>query len=106
MSPDGLRRKPLLHLRCGALAREATQALLLATPGGDGLYLLSRIKSTPATMGIPVVVCSGKVSDARDRAPVERELRGRGQAADFFTNLYLSKGCWTRYGDMPASPSS
>jgi len=53
--------------------------------GGDGLYLLNRIKNTPATMGIPVVVCSGKISDARDRAPVERELRGRGQAADFLT---------------------
>jgi len=54
-------------------------------PGGDGHYLLSRIKSTPATMRIPVVVCSGKISNARDRAPVERQLRGRGEAADFLT---------------------
>lgn len=53
--------------------------------GGDGHYLLSRIKSTPATMSVPVIVCSGKINDARDRAPVERELRGRGQAADFLT---------------------
>ncbi|ODS01861.1 hypothetical protein AUC71_02910 [Methyloceanibacter marginalis] len=53
--------------------------------GGDGHYLLSRIKSTPATKGIPVIVCTGKITDARDRAPVERELLGRGQAADFLT---------------------
>jgi CheY-like chemotaxis protein len=53
--------------------------------GGDGHYLLSRIKSTPATNSIPVIVCTGKVSDPRDRMPVERDVRGRGQAADFLT---------------------
>jgi CheY-like chemotaxis protein len=53
--------------------------------GGDGHYLLSRIKSTPATNSIPVIVCTGKVSDPSDRMPVERDVRGRGQAADFLT---------------------
>jgi len=51
--------------------------------GGDGHYLLSRIKSTPATKHIPVIVCSGSMLDAKVRTPVERDLRGRGAAADF-----------------------
>ena len=51
--------------------------------GGDGHYLLSRIKSTPATKHIPVIVCSGSMRDAKVRMPVERNLRGRGEAADF-----------------------
>jgi CheY-like chemotaxis protein len=51
--------------------------------GGDGHYLLSRIKSTPATKHIPVIVCSGSMRDAKARTPVERDLRGRGGAADF-----------------------
>ena len=51
--------------------------------GGDGNYLLNRIKSTPTTKHIPVIVCSGSMSDAKARMPVERELRGRGGAADF-----------------------
>jgi CheY-like chemotaxis protein len=51
--------------------------------GGDGHYLLNRIKSTPATKHIPVIVCSGSMSDAKARMPVERDLRGRGGAADF-----------------------
>ena len=51
--------------------------------GGDGHYLLSWIKSTPATKHIPVIVCSGNMRDAKARMPVERALRGRGGAADF-----------------------
>ena len=51
--------------------------------GGDGHYLLNRIKSTPATKHIPVIVCSGNMHDAKARMPVERALRGRGGAADF-----------------------
>jgi CheY-like chemotaxis protein len=51
--------------------------------GGDGHYLLSRIKSTPATKHIPVIVCSGSMNDAKARMPVERDLRGRGGAAEF-----------------------
>ena len=47
--------------------------------GGDGHYLLSRIKSTPVTKHIPVIVCSGSMLDAKVRTPVERHLRGRGQ---------------------------
>ena len=53
--------------------------------GGDAHYLLGRIKSTPATKHIPVIVCSGKMNEAKDRLPVERDLRGRGQAAEFLT---------------------
>jgi len=51
--------------------------------GGDGHYLLSRIKSTPATKHIPVIVCSGSMNDAKARMPLERDLRGRGGAAEF-----------------------
>jgi CheY-like chemotaxis protein len=51
--------------------------------GGDGHYLLNRIKSTPATKNIPVIICSGSMHDAKARMPVERALRGRGGAADF-----------------------
>lgn len=52
-------------------------------PGGDGHYLLSRIKSTAATQSIPVIVCTGEMRDQREWAPAERELRGRAQASDF-----------------------
>lgn len=58
--------------------------------GGDGRYLLGRIKSTPAAKSIPVVVISG-MKDPLQRMPVERDLRGRGQAAGF-----LSKPISTR----------
>jgi CheY-like chemotaxis protein len=51
--------------------------------GGDGRYLLGRIKSTSATKSIPVVIMSGSLNDKLQRMPVERDLRGRGQAAGF-----------------------
>ena len=53
--------------------------------GGDGRYLLGRIKSTSATKSIPVVIMSGSLNDKLQRMPVERDLRGRGQAAGFLS---------------------
>jgi CheY-like chemotaxis protein len=50
---------------------------------GSGHYLLSRIKSTPSTQHIPVVVYAGKRLDAGHVYAIQRDLRGRGQAAAF-----------------------
>jgi CheY-like chemotaxis protein len=53
--------------------------------GGDGHYLLSRIKSTPSTRSIPVVVFSARTLTDGERFAMQRDLRGRGQAAAFLT---------------------
>lgn len=50
---------------------------------GSGHYLLGRIKATPATRHIPVIVYSGMAMDQGHEASINRELRGRGGAAAF-----------------------
>jgi CheY-like chemotaxis protein len=52
---------------------------------GDGRYLLSRLKSTPATRDIPVIVFSARPLSEGERSALGRDLRGRGQAAAFLT---------------------
>ena len=52
---------------------------------GDGRYLLGRIKSTPSTQRIPVVVFSARALSEGERSAVSRDLQGRGQAAGFLT---------------------
>jgi CheY-like chemotaxis protein len=57
---------------------------------GNGHYLLSRIKSTPSVQHIPVIVFTGEPLAERERYPIERDLRGRGQAAAFITKAHNS----------------
>ena len=52
---------------------------------GDGHYLLARIKGTPSTQHIPVIVFSGRTLTKGERACLQRDLRGRGEAAAFLT---------------------
>ena len=52
---------------------------------GSGHYLLSRVKSSPSTQAIPVIVYTGKPLDKGEAFAIQRDLRGRGQAAAFLT---------------------
>ena len=52
---------------------------------GSGHYLLSRIKSTPSTQHIPVIIYTGTPLAKGQQFAIERDLRGRGQAAAFLT---------------------
>ena len=75
--------------------------------GGDGHYLLSRIKSTPRDHEHPshrlLRENRRRPRESADRTRATRPRAGRG----FFSpNLFLSSGCWTRYGETPVSPSS
>ena len=50
---------------------------------GSGHYLLSRIKSTPSTQRTPVIVFSARAMTDGQRSELQRDLRGRGNAAAF-----------------------
>ncbi|MGH6736895.1 MAG: response regulator [Methyloceanibacter sp.] len=52
---------------------------------GSGHYLLSRIKSTPSTRHIPVIVFTAEALTEGLRHSIQRDLKGRGQAAAFLT---------------------
>jgi len=52
---------------------------------GSGHYLLSRVKSSPSTQHIPVVVYTGTPLSKGEEFAIQRDLRGRGQAAAFLT---------------------
>lgn len=52
---------------------------------GSGHYLLSRIKGTPSTRHIPVVVFTSETLTEGLRASFQRDLKGRAQAAGFLT---------------------
>lgn len=52
-------------------------------PEGSGHYLLSRIKSTPSTQRTPVIVFSARAMTEGQRSAIQRDLRGRGNAAAF-----------------------
>ena len=52
---------------------------------GSGHYILSRIKSTPSTRHIPVIVFTGESLTEGQQAAMGRDLQGRGQAAAFLT---------------------
>jgi CheY-like chemotaxis protein len=55
---------------------------------GSGHYLLSRIKSNPSVQHIPVIVFTGETVAERELHPIERDLRGRGQAAAFIAKAH------------------
>jgi CheY-like chemotaxis protein len=50
---------------------------------GSGHYLLSRIKGSPSTQHIPVIVYTAAVMTKGEEAAIQRDIRGRGQAAAF-----------------------
>ena len=52
---------------------------------GSGHYLLSRIKSTPSILHIPVVIFTGQSLEKGEQHALRRQLRGRGQAAAFIS---------------------
>ena len=55
-------------------------------PMGSGRYLLQRIKSTPATRHIPVVLFTGRALSERERDLFEQDLKG--QAAGFIVKPF------------------
>jgi CheY-like chemotaxis protein len=57
---------------------------------GSGHYLLSRIKSNPSVQHIPVIVFTGETITDRELHPIERDLRGRGEAAAFITKAHTT----------------
>ncbi len=52
---------------------------------GSGHYLLSRVKSSPSTQHIPVIVYTAGTLTQGQEASMQRDLLGRGQAAAFIT---------------------
>jgi CheY-like chemotaxis protein len=50
---------------------------------GSGHYLLSRVKGSPSTQHIPVIVYTGTTLSKGEEFAIQRDLRGRGQAAAF-----------------------
>jgi CheY-like chemotaxis protein len=52
---------------------------------GDAYYLLSRLRTTPATDGIPIFVMSAHRLDALTVINLKREVSGRLGAMQFFT---------------------
>jgi CheY-like chemotaxis protein len=55
---------------------------------GSGNYLLSRIKSNPSVQHIPVIIFTGETLADGQISAIERDLRGRGQAAAFVTKAH------------------
>jgi CheY-like chemotaxis protein len=50
-------------------------------PGGDAQYLLTRLRTTPATRNIPFIVLSGRELSAADKQSLKREIAGQQGAA-------------------------
>lgn len=50
---------------------------------GSSQYLLSRIKTSPSTQHIPVIIYSSKPLEKGHEYAAQRDIRGRGQAAAF-----------------------
>lgn len=57
--------------------------MVAGTIFGSGHHLLSRIKSSPSTKRIPVIVYTATPLTEGEQFAIERDLRGRGQAAAF-----------------------
>ncbi len=57
-------------------------------PNGDALYLLSRLRTMPATVNIPVFVISGRRLDETTRQNLMREICGRPGAVRIFKKSF------------------
>jgi CheY-like chemotaxis protein len=57
-------------------------------PDGDATYLLWRLRSTPATENIPVLVMSGRQLDESTEQLLKREICGRPGAARVFRKSF------------------
>jgi CheY-like chemotaxis protein len=83
--------------RCGVdtlFAADAAQGYLVACreepavivsdysmPDGDAQYLLTRLRTTPATRNIPFIVLSGRELTAANKQSLKREIGGQSGAA-------------------------
>jgi CheY-like chemotaxis protein len=83
--------------RCGVdtlFAADAAQGYLMACreepaviisdysmPDGDAQYLLTRLRTTPATKNIPFIVLSGRELSAETKQSLNREIGGQSGAA-------------------------
>lgn len=70
-APDGVRGYQVAH-------KERPSAIVCDyfMPNGDALYVLCRLRSTPVTQDIPVVVMSGKHLDSVTQRNLKQELFG------------------------------
>jgi CheY-like chemotaxis protein len=62
------------------MARKTKPSVIIADnhmPNGDALYLLHRLRSTPATEQTPVIVISGQKLDEMTEQSLTREISGR-----------------------------
>ncbi len=69
------------------LARHDKPSLIISDyhmPHADALYLLWKLRTTPATAKIPVFIMSGRTLDLRVEANLKRDIRGRPGAARLF----------------------
>ncbi len=57
-------------------------------PNGDAQYLLGRLRSTPVTGNIPVIVISGQQLDEVAQQNLKREICGRPGAAHIFKKSF------------------
>jgi CheY-like chemotaxis protein len=57
-------------------------------PGGDAQYLLYRLRATPATADIPVVVISGNKLNELTERMLKREICGRPGALQIFRKSF------------------
>jgi CheY-like chemotaxis protein len=57
-------------------------------PNGDAKYLLSRLRTSPATENIPVIVISGQRLDPTTEQNLRREINGKAGAAHIFMKSF------------------
>jgi CheY-like chemotaxis protein len=125
--PDLLRALEQRLRKCGAevsrasngvdgfriAARERPDAIVAdyVMPDGGGHYLLWRLRSTPTTQHIPIVVVTGKQDCEALDYPIEREVGGRSGAIKIFRKpldtealiAELSRYCALRDSKAPAA---
>jgi CheY-like chemotaxis protein len=71
---------------------------------GSGHYLLSRVKGSPSTQHIPVIVYTGTRLSKGEEFAIQRDLRGRGQAAAFMMRGANSADLMTEVGKLIPLP--
>jgi CheY-like chemotaxis protein len=73
------------------IASKARPTVIIADnfmPNGDAQYLLGRLRSTPVTGNIPVIVISGQKLDEVTQQNLRREICGRPGAAHIFMKSF------------------
>jgi CheY-like chemotaxis protein len=57
-------------------------------PDGDAMYLLSRLRRSPETENVPVIVMSGRSIDEQTQANLRRDMCGRPGAVHIFRKSF------------------